>query len=127
KPGPPDKDVIASAPATQFTDFVRPVERLDEAPLAHTVEIPNIPHLPVVRIVAMQVGEPGSEVTIRIQHRGADLTLHLNADNDRLHENLQSSVGSLASTLKVENVPVSDIEVSRKSLADRVRRMKETH
>src|SRR5262249_14485730 len=40
KPGPPDKDVIASAPATQFTDFVRPVERLDEAPLAHTVEIP---------------------------------------------------------------------------------------
>ena len=83
--------------------------------------------MPVVRIVAMQVGEADSEVTVRIQERDGNLTLQLNADNDRLHQNLQSSVGSLAQALKLENVPVSGIEVSRKSLTDKVRRMKETH
>jgi hypothetical protein len=75
----------------------------------------------------MQVGEADSEVTIRIQQRDGNLTLQLNAENDRLHQNLQSSVGSLAQALNLENVPVSGIEVSRKSLTDRVRRMKETH
>jgi hypothetical protein len=128
KPGATsEKDVIAALPATQITDLVRPVERADQVPAAHTIEIPNIPHLPVVRIVAMQVGEADSEVTIRIQQRDGNLTLQLNTENDRLHQNLQSSVGSLAQALNLENVPVSGIEVSRKSLTDRVRRMKETH
>jgi hypothetical protein len=123
----PEKDVIAPFSATQFTDLVRPVDQVDQAPAAHTIEIPNIPPLPVVRSIAMQVGEAGSEVTVRIQQRDGNLTLQLNSDNDRLHQNLQSSVGSLAQALKLENVPVSAIEVSRKSLTDRVRRMKETH
>jgi hypothetical protein len=122
-----EKDVIAALPATQISDLVRPVERADQVLAAHTIEIPNVPHLPVVRIVAMQVGEADSEVTIRIQQRDGNLTLQLNAENDRLHQNLQSSVGSLAQALNLENVPVSGIEVSRKSLTDRVRRMKETH
>jgi hypothetical protein len=123
----PDKDVIAAVPETQLTDLVRPVERVDQMQAAHTIEIPNIPHLPLVRIVAMQVGEADSEVTVRIQQRDGNLTLQLNSDNDRLHQNLQSSVGSLAQALKLENVSVSGIEVSRKSPAYRVRRMKETH
>src|SRR5262249_50395187 len=111
----PGRDVVARVPAGQFTDVVRPLERVDQAPAAHTIEIPNISNLPVVRIVAMQVGEADSEVTIRIQQRGTDLTLQLNAANCRLHPNLQSAVGSLANALKLENVPVSGIEVSRRS------------
>jgi hypothetical protein len=119
--------LIATAPAGHPNDLVRPVEYVDQAPAAHTIEIPNIPHLPVVRIVSMQVGEADSEITIRIQQREGNLTLQLNANNDQLHQNLQSSVGSLAQALKLENVPVSGIEVSRKPLTDKVRRMKETH
>jgi hypothetical protein len=111
----PGRDAVAGAPAGQFTDVVRPIERVDQAPAAHTIEIPNLSNLPVVRIVAMQVGEADSEVTIRIQQRGTDLTLQLNAANCRLHPNLQSAVGSLANALKLENVPVSGIEVSRRS------------
>ena len=122
----PGRDLVAGASARQLTDVVRPVERVDQAPAAHTIEIPNISNLPVVRIVAMQVGEADSEVTIHIQQRGTDLTLQLNAANCSLHQNLESAAGSLANALKLENVPVSGIEVSRTSLTDKVRRMKET-
>jgi len=119
-------DWTASMTETHFTDLVRPIERVDQTPAAHPIEIPNIPHLPVMRIVAMQVGEPDSEVTVRIQQRDGSLTLQMNADSEQLHQNLQSSVGALSQALKLEQVPVSRIEVSRKSLTDRVRRTKET-
>jgi hypothetical protein len=120
-------DLIALAPTGHPIDLVRQLEHVDPPPAAHTIEIPNIPHLPVVRIVSMQVGESDSEVTVRIQQREGNVTLQLNSDNDRLHQALQYSVGSLAQALKLQNVPVTGIEVSRKSLPHRVRRMKETH
>jgi hypothetical protein len=115
------KDVVAGAPPSQFTEVVRPIERVDQAPAAHTIEIPNISNLPVVRIVPMQVGDADYEVTIRVQQRGTDLTLHLNAANCRLHQNLQSAVGSLANALKLEDVPVSGIEVSPEIRSRKIR------
>lgn len=114
----PANDLIAPTLTDRVADLVRPierVERVDQTPVAHTIEIPNVPHLPVVRIVAIQVDEADSEVTVRIRQRGGVLTFQVNADNERLHQNLQSSVGSLAQALKLEHVP-SGMEVSRKSL-----------
>ena len=65
---------------------------------------------------------------VRIQQRSSgEVTLQLNARQRESQQNLQSSVASLAQALKLENVSVSGIEVSRKSPADKVRRMKETH
>ena len=73
-------------------------------------------------------GKAGSEVSVRIQQRSSgEVTLQLNASSEKLQQNLQSSVASLAQALKLENVSVSGIKVSRKSPADKVRRMKETH
>jgi hypothetical protein len=100
---------------------------MEQAAAANPIEVPNLPHLPVVRTVAMEVGDPGSEVTIRIQERGGDVAMQLNTGNDPLQQDLQSSVGSLVHALKQEQVQVSNIEVSRKSPIDKVRRMKESN
>jgi hypothetical protein len=50
-----------------------------------------------------------------------------NAGSDPLHQDLQSSLGSLVRALKQEQVQVSNVEVSRKSPIGKVRRMKEAH
>jgi hypothetical protein len=118
-------DTTATTPTAQVSDLIRPVERVDQTPSAHHVEIPNIPRVPVVRTVSMEVGDAGSQVTIRIQERGGDITMQLHTGSDSLQQVLQSSVGSLAHALRQEEVQVSTIEVSRKSPIDRVRRMKE--
>lgn len=124
----PTADLASPSAASHINDLVLPAERIDQPPAAHAIEIPNLPRLPVVRTVAMQVGEAGSEVTVRIQQRSSgEVTLQLNAGNEKLQQNLQSSIESLAQALKLENVSVSGIEVSRKSPADKVHRMKETH
>jgi hypothetical protein len=122
---PSTSDVTAPTPTTQSTDLIRPAERVDQAAPANPIEIPNLPHLPVVRTVAMEVGDPGSQVTIHIQERGGDVAMQLNTASDSLHQILQSSVGSLVQSLKQEQVQVSNVEVTRKSPIDKVRRMKE--
>jgi hypothetical protein len=118
-------DSNATTPTVQMNDLIRPVERLDQVQAPHPVEIPNIPRPPVVRTVAMEVGDADSQITIRIQERGGDIAMQLNTGSDRLRQDLQSSVGSLTQALKQEDVQVSTIEVSRKSPIDKVRRMKE--
>ena len=90
------------------------------------MEIPDQPHLQVVRTVAMEVGDPGSEVVIRIQERDGGVSLQLNAGSELLRRNLQSSATLLVHALRRQEVQVSSVEVSRKSL-DKVRRMKEAH
>ena len=75
----------------------------------------------------MEVGDPGSEVTIHIQERGGDVTLQLNTASEPLRQDLQSSVASLVHALKMDQVQVSNVDVSRKSPIDKVRRMKEAH
>jgi hypothetical protein len=89
------------------------------------VEVPVMPHAQVVRTVSMEVGDPGSEVTIRLQERGGDVTMQLNTGNEPLRQDLESSMGSLVNSLKQAQVQVSNVEVSQKSPIDKVRRMKE--
>jgi hypothetical protein len=116
-----------SSATTPFSDTTPGAQPVEQARPAHTVEIPQMPHVQVVRTVSMEVGDPGSQVTVRIQERGGDISMQINAASEGLHHDLQSSVGSLAQALKQEQVPVSNIEVSRKSPIEKVRRMKEAH
>lgn len=122
---PSPGDPNATTPASQVSDLIRPVDRMERPVAAHPVEIPNIPHIPVVRTVSMEVGDSDSQVTIRIQERGGDIALQLSAGCDALRRDLQSSAGSLEQALRQDHVQVSTIEVSRKSPIDKVRRMKE--
>ncbi len=110
-----------------FADSTRTPDQVEQARPAQPVEIPVTPHLQVVRTVAMEVGDSNSQVVIRIEERGGDVTLQMNTASEALHHELQSSVGSLVHALKQEDVPVSNIEVSRKSPIEKVRRMKEAH
>jgi hypothetical protein len=121
----PAADTAAPATTAQPADLVRPVAQVEHVIAANPIEIPNVPQLPVIRTVAMEVGDPGSQVTIRIQERGGDVTLHLDTGSAPLHQDLQSSVGSLVQALKQEQVQVSNIEITRKSPIEKVRRMKE--
>jgi hypothetical protein len=118
-------DATVQTSTTQSADLIRPAERVDQAVPANPIEIPNLPHLPVVRTVAMEVGDPGSQVTVHIQERGGDVAMQLNTASDTLHQDLQSSIGSLVQSLKQEQVQVSNVEVTRKSPVEKVRRMKE--
>lgn len=120
-------DSTAPTPTTQSSDLVRPVDHVDQAAPANPIEIPNIPHLPVIRNVALEVGDPGSQVTIHIQERGGDVSMQLNTASDSLHQDLQSSVGALVQSLKQDQIQVSNVEVTRKSPIGKVRRMKEAH
>ena len=116
-----------ASPTMPFSDAARGVEVVEQARAAHQVEIPQIPHVQVVRTVSMEVGDAGSQVTVRIQERGGDISMQINTANEPLRQDLQSSVGSLVQALKQEQVPVSNVEVSRKSPIDKVRRMKEAN
>jgi hypothetical protein len=121
----------ADAPSTvstgHFSVFTKGTDQVEQARPAQPVEIPQTPHLPVVRTVAMEVGDADSQVTVRIQERAGDISLQINAANDPLHQELQSSVGTLVQTLKQEHVQLSTVDVSRKSPIEKVRRMKETN
>ena len=110
-----------------FADMTRPVEHVEQVQAAHTVEMPHLPHLQVVRTISMEVGEADSQVTVRILERAGDISLQINAGNEPLHQELQSSLGSLVNALKQEQVQVSNVEVSRKSPIEKVRRMKEAN
>jgi hypothetical protein len=118
-------DTTTTSTTGQPTDLIRAVEQPDQVLAAHYVEVPNMPHLQVVRTVAMEVGDPGSEVTIRLEARGGDVALQLNSGNEPLRQDLESSVGSLVNALKQEQIQVSTVDVSRKSPLDKIRRMKE--
>jgi hypothetical protein len=123
-------DGATAAPVMHFGDMTRPADNaapVEHTLAAHTVEIPNLPHIQVVRTVSMEVGEADSQVMVRIQERAGDISLQINAGSEPLHEGLQSSVGSLVSALKQEQVQVSNVEVSRKSPIEKVRRMKEAN
>ena len=120
-------DGSTAAPVVHFADMTQPVEHVEQAQAAHTVEIPNLPHVHVVRTVSMEVGDADSQVTVHIQERAGDISMQINTGSEPLHEDLQSSVGSLVSALKQEQVQVSNVEVSRKSPIEKVRRMKEAN
>jgi hypothetical protein len=120
----PAETTVASAPA--FADVVRTrFESVEQVLPAHHVEIPDVPHVQVVRMVAMEVGDADSKVVIHIQERAGDLSLQLNAATEPLQRDLHSSVDSLVDALKREEVPISSVEVTRKSPIEKVRRMKE--
>ena len=120
-------DGSTAAPVVHFADMTQPVEHVEQAQAAHTVEIPNLPHVHVLRTVSMEVGDADSQVTVHIQERAGDISMQINTGSEPLHEDLQSSVGSLVSALKQEQVQVSNVEVSRKSPIEKVRRMKEAN
>ena len=126
EPGMPATEAPA-APASHFSDVIRTFDQIEQARPAQPIEIPATPQLKVVRAVSMEVGDADSQVVIRIQERSGDVSLQLNAGSEPLRHELQSSVASLVSALRQEDVKVTNVEVSRKSPIDRVRRMKEAH
>ena len=115
-----------TASASHFSDVIRTFDHIEQARPAQAIEIPDIPQLKVVRAVSMEVGDADSQVMIRIQERSGDVSLQLNAGSEPLRQELQSSVESLMNALRHEEVKVTNVEVLRKPLIDRVRRMKET-
>ena len=120
-------NVSTATPTMPFSDEARGVEVVEQVRAAHQVEIPQIPHVQVVRTVSMEVGDAGSQVTVRIQERAGDISMQISTANEPLHQDLQSSVGSLVQALKQGQVQVSNVDVSRKSPIDKVRRMKEAN
>ena len=117
-----------SASAAHFSDVIRAFDQVEQAAPAHSVQIPDLPQLKVVRAVSMEVGDADSQVVIRIQERSGDVSLQLNAGSEPLRHELQSSVSSLLNALRQEAVKVSNVEVFRKAAPiDKVRRMKEAH
>jgi hypothetical protein len=120
-------DTSTTVPTLHFGDMTKSVEQIEQVRAAHIVEIPQMPHLQVVRTVSMEVGDADSQVTVRIQERSGDISLQINAANEPLHQDLQSSVGSLVQALKQDQVQVSNVDFSRKSPIDKVRRMKEAN
>lgn len=120
-------ETTTATPTIHFQDLTRPLEPIEQVRPAHYVEIPATPQLQVIRTVSMEVGEADSQVVIRIQERGGDVALQINAAAEPLHHELQTSVNSLVHALRREEVHISSIEVTRKQPIDRVRRAKEAH
>src|SRR2546425_5217571 len=130
----PSKSDLASevnetttAPTWQFNDVSQQLGPVEQVRAAHHVELPQLPQSQVVRTVAIEVGEADSQVMIRIQERGGDVSLQLNAGSEPLHQDLKSSLGSLVQSLRQEEVKVASAEVSRKSSIGKVGRSKEAH
>ncbi|MBI4475240.1 MAG: hypothetical protein HY646_21435 [Acidobacteria bacterium] len=101
------------------------VENVEQVRAAHVVEIPVMPHLQVVRTVAMEVGEAGSQVVIRIEERGGEVNLKIDAASEPLRNDLESSIDLLVDGFQHEEIPVSRIEVGEKSLITKIRSLKE--
>ena len=120
-------DTSTTSPTLHFADVTKGIEQVEQIRPAQPVEIPQTPHVQVVRTIAMEVGDADSQVTVRIQERAGDISLQINASSEPLHQDLQSSVGSLVHALRQEQVQVSNVDVSRKSPIEKVRRMKEAH
>ena len=116
-----------TAPALQFNDVSQQLGPVEQVRAAHHVELPQLPQSQVVRTVAIEVGEADSQVMIRIQERGGDVSLQLNAGSEPLHQDLKSSLGSLVQSLRQEEVKVASAEVSRKSSIGKVGKSKEAH
>jgi flagellar motor protein MotB len=127
EPGMPATGTTA-APTSHFSDVIRTFDHIEQARPAQPIEIPVAPQLKVVRTVSMEVGDADSRVVIRIQERSGDVSMQLKAGSESLRHELQSSVESLVSALRHEEVKVTNVEVSRKSSpVDKIRRMKEAH
>jgi len=114
-----------SAPAPHFPNPFQAAESAEAPRPAQLVEIPEMPRLQVVRTVSMEVGEADSQVIIRVEERDGGVKLHLGARNETMHRNIESSVASLVHALKQEQIQVSNVEVTRKSPIEKVRRMRE--
>jgi hypothetical protein len=119
-------EATIAAPATSQTELSRSTTMMEQPRAAQHVEVPNMPKLQVVRTVAMEIGDADSQVIVRIDDRGGSMDMHFGAGSDSMQHSLQSSVEILMESLKEEKIHVSNIEVSRKSPIDKVRRMKET-
>jgi hypothetical protein len=90
-------------------------------------EIPQVPKLQIVRTVSMEVGEADSQIIVRIEDRGGGMNVHLGAENDITHRALASSIDTLVHALKREKIELSNLEVTRKSPIEKVRRTKEAN
>src|SRR5262249_25543260 len=84
-----------TAAESHFRDVIRTADHVEQARPAQPVEIPDLPQLKVVRAVAMEVGDAESQVVIRIQERSGDVSLQLNAANEPMRHELESSVSAL--------------------------------
>ena len=124
---PEPNDHTSPALVPQVADPAAPLDTAEQSRPAQLIEIPDMPKLQVVRTVSIEVGDEGSQVAIHIADRGDGMALQLGASSETLHRTLESSVGSLVHTLKQEQIHISNVEVTRKSPIDKVRRMKEAH
>jgi hypothetical protein len=115
------------APDGPFTEVSQSVAPAEQPLPAHHVEIPILPQLQIVRMVAVEVGEADSQVLIRLEERGGDVTMQLDAATASLAENLEASADALYEALRREDVQVSRIQFSKKSPIVRVQRTKEAN
>ena len=120
-------DSSTTTPDLHFAEVTKGIEQVEQIRPAQPIEIPQTPHAQVLRTISMEVGDADSQVTVRIQERAGDISLQINAASEPLRQDLQSSVGSLIHALRQEQVQVSNVDVSRKSPIEKVRRMKEAH
>jgi hypothetical protein len=126
--GAPDSgDQNTPVPSLQSTDPERTTDPVEQPRPPQHVQIPDVPKLQVVRTVSMEVGDADSQVTIRIEDRDGGMRLHIGAGSDTMHRTLESSVDSLVQSLKQEKIELSNVQISRKSPIEKVRRMKEAH
>src|SRR5439155_7177535 len=100
-----------AAAGSHFSDVIRTFDQVEQARPAQSVQMPDLPQLKTVRTVAMEVGDADSQVVIRIQERSGDVSLQLNAANEPMRRELESSVSSLLNALKQQEVKVSNVEV----------------
>lgn len=91
---------------------------------AHHVEIPVMPSLQVVRTLAMEVGDAGSEIIIRLEERSGDVHLKFDSASETMRQSLESSIDTLVDDFIQEAVPVSRIELGDKALITKISRMK---
>lgn len=128
QPGPLEsKEATGQGSAVNFEAPARMPDRFEQVLPAHLVETPNMPKLQVVRTVSMEVGDDQSQVMVRIEDRGNGMNLHFGIGNELLHRSMESSIESLVHALKQEKIEVTNVEISRKSPIEKVRRMKEAH
>jgi hypothetical protein len=120
-------DQSTPVPSLQSTNPEKTTDAVEQPRPSQHVQIPDVPKLQVVRAVSMEVGDADSQVTIRIEDRDGGMRLQIGAGSDAMHRTLESSVDSLVQSLKQEKIELSNVQISRKSPIEKVRRMKEAH
>ena len=100
--------VPSNAPA-QFSSQLGSTE---QAPVAHTPDLPPETLMQTAHRVSIDIGENESKVTVTLHERGGDVSVKIHSANQPLSTQLQSSVGSLVEALHREHVSLTNMDFS---------------